>query len=403
MGERLYVPKHGYVDLEVFVGPAQQIKRPSISGSGWESLGSGYRVFVNYARVGTMLRKDFVMAIGDDLPRIWTKEAPEGEEGPALSKEFFQAFGAKLFGLLFKEELEAVYRDRLRLAWDSRRILRLTLCFDDPALGIAPWEYLFDPDEELFLAASRGVAFSRRVPTTEYAEPFTVQEPLRLLVAISNPSDLENFGLQALNVEEEREAIEKALQDCHHINVRFLFEPSTVNLLEELRSFRPNIFHFIGHGQWYDDRPHLIIANDKNSVRRMDEDMFHDLLRGQDELKVVFLSACRSGEVHVGVSEVGIRSPVGMAPELLKSGIPAVLAMQHPVKIPTARRFASHFYQALANEDPIDAAVNLAREDLRFEVENRRDFGTPVLYTLIPRLFKLDLSLFQRLLPSVGR
>jgi hypothetical protein len=402
MGERLYVPKHGYVDLEVFVGPAQQIKRPSISGSGWESLGSGYRVFVNYARVGTMLRKDFVMAIGDDLPRIWTKEAPEGEEGPALSKEFFQAFGAKLFGLLFKEELEAVYRDRLRLAWDSRRILRLTLCFDDPALGIAPWEYLFDPDEELFLAASRDVAFSRRVPTTGYAEPFTVTEPLRLLVAISNPSDLED-PLKPLNVEEEQAAIEEALKDCKHIRKRFLLEPSTKNLRESLREFRPNIFHFIGHGIWREGRPHLVITNEDNRMRYMDEDMFRDLLRGQDELKVMFLSACRSGEVHVDVSEVGIRSPVGLAPELLKSGIPAVLAMQHPVTIPTARRFASHFYQALANEDPIDAAVNLAREDLRFEVENRRDFGTPVLYTLIPRLFKLDLSLFQRLLPSVGR
>ena len=41
------------------------------------------------------------------------------------------------------------------------------------------------------------------------------------------------------------------------------------------------------------------------------------------------------------------------------------------------------------------SAVNLAREDLRFRGEDRRDFGTPVLYTLIPRLFELPQLLYK--------
>ena len=155
MNDKLFVPKRDYVGIEVFVGPVQQIKEPGAQG---ELLGSGYQVFVNYARVGTVLRKDFVNAIQDTQPSV--------AEGVTLSKEFFQEFGRQLFDLLFKEELEEVYRDRLRLARDSGRVLRLALCFDDPALDTAPWEYLWDPEEELFLAASTGIAFSRRTPTT---------------------------------------------------------------------------------------------------------------------------------------------------------------------------------------------------------------------------------------------
>jgi CHAT domain-containing protein len=178
--------------------------------------------------------------------------------------------------------------------------------------------------------------------------------------------------------------------------------------MEWLRSFKPNIFHFIGHGVWHEDRPQLVIATDENRVKHMDEDMLRDLLRGQDDLKVVFLSACQSGDTQIdsGVptedsswDEADVsKSLVGIAPELLKIGIPAVLAMQYSVRVDTARRFAFRFYKSLADdEDPIDAAVNVAREDLRLDAENRRGFGTPVLHTFIPRLFTVDLSLFDRI------
>jgi CHAT domain-containing protein len=152
----------------------------------------------------------------------------------------------------------------------------------------------------------------------------------------------------------------------------------------------------------------LVIATDENRVKHMDEDMLRDLLRGQDDLKVVFLSACQSGDTQIdsGVptedsswDEADVsKSLVGIAPELLKIGIPAVLAMQYSVRVDTARRFAFRFYKSLADdEDPIDAAVNVAREDLRLDAENRRGFGTPVLHTFIPRLFTVDLSLFDRI------
>lgn len=406
MNDRLYVPRDDYVDLEVFIGP-----RVAAEDDPFEGLEQP--IFVNYERVGILSDMGWPGQIEEferDVERIRTKKTPEGEEGPALSKKFFQDFGIKLFRILFTYgDLKTVYRDRLRRARERDGVLRFNLCFDPrdlpPHLALAPWEYIFDPEEEMFLAASDGIAFSRRVPTSVYAEPFTVQGPLRLLVVISNPSDIEdlNPGLRPLDVDEERKAIEAALKDCEHIEVEWVADPpSHDRLRESLREIRPNIFHFIGHGVWRDGHPNLIIATDDNKAHYMDEDMLRDLLRRQVELKVVFLAACQSGEIQIepeapGEDEpwfqVGVaKSLVGIAPKLLKMGIPAVLAMQHPVSMPAARRFAAHFYEALSNEDPIDAAVNLAREDLRFEAENLRDFGTPVLYTLIPQLFKIEIS-----------
>jgi hypothetical protein len=400
----VYLPTYDYVDLEVFIGPRTPSSNSFVSDE--------QPVFVDYARVGALEIgwPEEAEEFRNDMQRIRTKESPEGGEEPALSKEFFQKFGTKLFHILFNPKLEAVYRDRLSLARHrTDGALRLNLCFDPldlpPDLALAPWEYVFDPEEELFLASSEGIAFSRSVPTTQYVEPLTVTKPLRILVAISNPIDLQCIHpkLTPLDVVKERETIETALKDCKHVELGFVPDPtSSANLWKSLREFKPNIFHFIGHGVWRDSRPHLVVATDENKVRHMDEDMFRDLLRGQDDLRVVFLSACQSGEVQIQPGEPTENCPwdetgmskslVGIAPELLKIGIPAVLAMQHSVRMDTARRFASRFYQALAREDPIDTAVNLAREDLRFEAENRRDFGTPVLYTLIPRLFKLELS-----------
>jgi len=392
-----------------------------------------------------MYSGQLVAEIKDDLQRIRTRKPPAGAEGPALSEEFLKLFGAKLFRALFVEKLDRVYRDRLRIARDHDCILRLNLCLPTSKLAEVPWEYLFDPEEERFLASSEKIAFSRRVPTTQYAEPLTVTQPLRLLVVISNPSDLGKFGFHALDGDKEKKAIEDALAGCYHIEKRFLDKASHTNLQDVLGRFKPNILHFIGHGKWRDDRPNLVITNDADHVKYLNEEMLCELLRGQKELKVVLLAACQSGQVREGdgdglaldrvdedVSPVGEddwdspardemdedvspvggddrgdwawgevevgRSLVGMAPELLKMGIPAVLAMQHGVREDTARRFAFHFYKALADEEPIDAAVNLARRDLLLHAENRRDFGTPVLYTLIPRLFKLDLSLVLRLL-----
>ncbi len=378
--DKLYIPKGHYVDLEVFVGPQY-----------WRTDGAPvqYPIMVNYTYMGE-INTQLLDEIQGDLLAIRKKQLPSGAP---LSKKFLQTLGGKLFQALFTPELEKVYRERLTLAQERSSVLRFNLCMSAVQLMSYPWEYLFDPSQNTFISSINGIAFSRRIPTVQYITPLTVTGPLRLLVAISNPDDLDNFNLAPINVTKEQATIEEALGDCEHIEIKFLLEPNINNLRRALRaSTRPHIFHFIGHGQWHNDCPHLIITTDTNKVRRIDIDMLWSLMWGQNTLKVVFLAACQSGEVHTDTNSDWLtsstRTLMGLAPELLRRGIPAVVAMQHPVRMDTAQRFTYYFYKALANEDHIDAAVNLAREDLRLQAENRRDFGTPVLYTLTSQLFR---------------
>jgi AAA-like domain/CHAT domain len=71
----------------------------------------------------------------------------------------------------------------------------------------------------------------------------------------------------------------------------------------------------------------------------------------------------------------------GTAPNLVRRGIPAVIAMQYTIFDSTAKLFADEFYRILALGYPVDAAVQMTRNAISMDVGlETRDFATPVLY-----------------------
>jgi hypothetical protein len=72
---------------------------------------------------------------------------------------------------------------------------------------------------------------------------------------------------------------------------------------------------------------------------------------------------------------------VGIAPHLVRRGIPAVIAMRYAIADSTAKLFADEFYRTLALGWPVDAAIQTTRNGISMEVGlDRRDFATPVLF-----------------------
>jgi CHAT domain-containing protein len=72
---------------------------------------------------------------------------------------------------------------------------------------------------------------------------------------------------------------------------------------------------------------------------------------------------------------------LGIAPQLVQRGVPAVLAMQYEVLIQTAKVFLEDFYTAVAARKPIEWATQSARNAVSQEVGlDSREFATPVLY-----------------------
>ncbi len=80
------------------------------------------------------------------------------------------------------------------------------------------------------------------------------------------------------------------------------------------------------------------------------------------------------------------------AATLVRSGIPAVIAMQHAITDRAAIEFSQTFYESLADGLPVDGAVSEARKAIRLGVTNTLEWGTPVLYSraVDGRLFDVE-------------
>ena len=81
-------------------------------------------------------------------------------------------------------------------------------------------------------------------------------------------------------------------------------------------------------------------------------------LKSLDDLRLIFLNACRSGAME-GRSTP--ESPLGVASALVLSEQKTVIAMQLPISDPGAIRFSKAVYGALADGEPIEAAVTRGR------------------------------------------
>ncbi len=101
------------------------------------------------------------------------------------------------------------------------------------------------------------------------------------------------------------------------------------------------------------------------------------MIRGHRSLRLVVLNACE-GARSARDDPFG-----GVAQALVRQGIPAVIAMQFEISDPAALVFSQSFYQAIADDLPIDVAMVEARRAM-FAHGNEVEWATPVLYLRSP-------------------
>ncbi len=300
----------------------------------------------------------------------------------AAAKEF----GGKLFNTLFKGDAQECLRRDLSYAQqqDARLRLRLSLT-DTPELADLPWEYLYNPANNKFLALSVETPVVRYLELRDRIAPLTVNPPLRVLMMVSSPSDY-----AALDTEAEAKNLHAALAD---LEARGLVEIETMEdanlsaLQRKLRRGEYHIFHFIGHGG-YDNQTEqgvLILEDEHGRGRAVSGQDLGMLLHDHRCLRLAILNACEGGRADR-------KDPfAGTAQSLLQQGIPAVIAMQFEITDDAAIAFAHEFYEALSDNYPVDAALTEARKSL-FGQGRGLEWGTPVLYLRAPngRIFDVQ-------------
>lgn len=290
-------------------------------------------------------------------------------------------YGTLLFEALLPlgGELHTGYLEALAQARQEARRLRLRLHvapFAPEQLHDLDWERLYDPRRNMALGRSQETALVRYLSVATRSLEAIVDPP-RMLVAVASPSDLEEYGLPELDGGAMRTRLDEALAPLRErMSCEFLEGPATVGRIRErLVGGGFHVLHLQAHGALRQGAPaaHLVLEDDDGRARFVDADLLADVL-GERGLRLVTLMACHGGE-RAGPEAFG-----GLAPALVRRGIPAVVAMRRTVTVEGAARFVEHFYANLARDGRVDAAVNEARQQLYLARPEGLEWSTPALF-----------------------
>ncbi|MEZ4672957.1 MAG: CHAT domain-containing protein [Caldilineaceae bacterium] len=146
-------------------------------------------------------------------------------------------------------------------------------------------------------------------------------------------------------------------------------------LQRQLRRTQFHIFHYIGHGA-FDEQTQdgvLLLEADDGRSRVVSGNYLGTLLHDHPTLRLAVLNACE------GARTTSSDPFAGVAQQLVRQGIPAVIAMQFAVTDSAAQQLSQEFYSALVEGYPVEGALVEARKAI-YTAGNDIEWGTPVLY-----------------------
>jgi len=238
--------------------------------------------------------------------------------------------------------------------------VRLTIHPEAAGLHELPWELLRWQGQ--WIAADPRAPFSRFLESTvEWGAP-PAAWPVRVLAAISNPSDLDYLDLPTVDVAAERRAIERGLSSLGGaVEVAFLEREVSLRALEERLRRGFHILHFTGLGRYNRTRTQavLLLQHEDGSALAAPEERIVEMLHSLPAPPALaVLSYCQNA---AGAVDGAL---AGLAPRLVQAGLPAVIAMQGPLNPAASQCFYQALYQPLAEQGQVDLALNQARAAL---------------------------------------
>jgi tetratricopeptide (TPR) repeat protein len=296
-------------------------------------------------------------------------------------------FGRELFRSIFVEPgpiRDAYAQSKGVVSGDGQNDLRIKLRIEPPELSSLPWEYLYDENETPNYIGLR-LPVVRHLDVGGAAGQMRVNGPLRILGMIANPGTEEWPKLDE-TAEKRRiaQAIDKLEQEGRVI---FEWVPGGTgrDLLSKLVENDWHIFHFIGHGgveeesddssneDRKEDTGFIVLVDEYgNPVKKFASDLAVLVNSPNRSLRLAVLNCCESAKMNT-------RDKFGSpAVTLIRSGLPAVVAMQFPIRDKAAIRLAEGFYRSLANRFPVDTAVTIARRFIKDDSDI--EWAIPVLY-----------------------
>jgi len=313
--------------------------------------------------------ENFVLRMGQSRSGVRRIDSPEMQAAKGL--------GRHLFTTVFSGEVNSCYLRSVDQVRSQNKGLRVRLHINVPEFNNLPWEFLYDPQFDRFVTLSEITPIIRylELPYTTRALP--IHAPLKILVLISSPEEYPK-----LDVQKEWEMLNQALKpllDRKSVVLERLEHPTLGALQKTLRKEKVHIFHFIGHGKYFEDKQDgmLLLEDEKGRGRPTSGQYLGTILQDHYPLRLVVLNACEGARTSAEDPYAGV------AQTLVRQGIHAVLAMQFVIFEDAAITFAKEFYSAIVDNYPVDAALSEARKAI-FTSNNDVEWGTPVLFMRTP-------------------
>jgi hypothetical protein len=313
-----------------------------------------------------------------ELQRLWSQLGEVQRSGLSLPEAaiIVREVGRRLFEAVFRGEVLGCLRASFDLAQVERAMLRLHIDLDTaPHLEYLPWEYLYNPEREEYMALAAASPLARYTGLQHRILPLKAPAPLRALVAVAGPSsypkvavDQEWLGL--LDSVDFLGASGKLL-------VERLQKPTLLDLQRRLRQQEYHILHYIGHAvvDKQTGEGQLVFEDETGRSRLVNGQHLGALMRDHHTLRLVVLA----GPTRTQVATEH-RAFLAVARNLVRRGVAAVVAPQFAVPQPAWLVYMQEFYSRIANLEPVDMTVVEARRVMG-QKAGGPFWGAPVLFT----------------------
>jgi tetratricopeptide (TPR) repeat protein len=286
-----------------------------------------------------------------------TVRGPEEAAHATLSQALVE-LGDELGAVLFQGAIGTALRSRLN---DVSASDSLDLCFEasDPRLLALPFEAARLDGQPPALRS--GVRVLRRVEGAKPARIVAVAAPLKILVAIGAPDEGKTKN-SVLDLENELQGVLDALSERmqqRNADVRILEVGSPDQIEQALTRDEYHVLHLSGHG----GKGAIELEDEDGApVRVTARQLVESFVHAERTVPLVFLSSCYGGSSSDDTTSLAV--------ELIREGVPYVLAMQTRVTDGYASALSREFYAALSGPERPHASQALAVA--RQKLENER-------------------------------
>jgi tetratricopeptide (TPR) repeat protein len=278
--------------------------------------------------------------------------------------------GARLFNALFQSGMGRVYNETVSVADERGWRLRISIsATKDSLVEELPWEFLYDPLRNDFLALSMRRPILRQIersPPKDLTPRST--SPLRAAFLSSpDPNDTLATDRDRALLEQISRTSPRGLEVFIHGHV------SRSEFVRIVASNEYDVIHFAGHAVEPSSESiifpqMLMLQGPDGRADLLHPQMLMDALKQQHRLRLLYLNACNSHRLA----------------RLWAEEIPNVVSIRALVSIDFCVDFARGFYQALLTGVSVEEAMSAARQLSDTVNPGGREWGMAVLCTHLP-------------------